>query len=86
MCPIEPVVTGAVRAVRPSCPGPSGVIVDAALRCGHESPRTAALEKLVGWGMADRARVLAEHDPDAAIRAWARKLTDTATQGGLFEP
>ncbi|MGH3432215.1 MAG: hypothetical protein ACRDQB_05195 [Thermocrispum sp.] len=80
------VVTGAVHAADELDPEQARMVVDVALRWGHKAPRKAALERLTAWGEADRAQALAAGDPDAAIRAWGRKLdTEIATQSSLFD-
>jgi hypothetical protein len=80
------VVTGAVHAADELDPEQARMVVDAALRWGHKTPRKAALERLTTWGEHDRAHALAADDADAAIRAWGRKLrTEVATQSSLFD-
>lgn len=80
------VVTGAVHAADELDSEQAHMVVDAALRWGHKTPRKAALEWLTRWGEHDRAQALAADDADAAIREWGRKLrTAVATQSSLFD-
>jgi hypothetical protein len=67
------VVTGAVHAADQLHPEQAHAVVDAALPWGQKAPRKAALEQLTAWGEHERALSLAANDPDASIRARARK-------------
>lgn len=80
------VVTGAVRAVDELDDAQQRAIIDAALQWRNKAPRKAALELLLTRGAADRSLAIAAADPDASIRAWARKhLADREIQGRLFD-
>ena len=80
------VVVGAVRAADQLDDVQQRAIIDAALQWRHKAPRKAALELLLTRGAADRSLAIAAADPDASIRAWARKhLADHEIQGRLFD-
>lgn len=80
------VVTGAVRAVDELDDAQQRAIIDAALQWRNKAPRKAALELLLTRGAADRSLAIAAADPDASIRAWARKhLADHEIQGRLLD-
>jgi hypothetical protein len=80
------VITGAVHAADELDPEQARTVVEVALRWGHKTSRKAALDQLTTWGEHDRAHALAVDYPDAAIRAWGRKLrTEVAAQSSLFD-
>jgi hypothetical protein len=80
------VATGTVRVVDDLDPHEVHSVLRAALTWGHKAPRKAALERLLGHGETDLASTLAQNDPDASIRQWAREqLNDTNAQASLFE-
>ena len=75
-----------MRVVDDLDPHEAHPVLSAALAWGHKAPRKAALERLLGHGEIDLASTLAQNDPDASIRQWAREqLNNTDAQGSLFE-
>lgn len=68
------VVAGLVDAADALTPAARDVVLELALAWGARAPRLAALDQLARHGQPERARQLARHDPDAAIRRWGNKL------------
>jgi hypothetical protein len=79
------VATGAVRVVDDLDPHEAHTVLSAALAWGHKAPRKAALERLLSDGAIAVASTLAQNDPDASIRQWARDQLNTNVQSSLFE-
>jgi hypothetical protein len=74
-----------VRVVDDLDPHDAHTVLSAALAWGHKAPRKAALERLLSDGAIAVVSTLAQNDPDASIRQWARDQLNTNVQSSLFE-